>query len=325
MAIADKEYLEYLIKRDEYRYLEFKATLRITDQGKENRDLTKKIIKSLLAFANTNGGRILVGYHERNKEFVGIERDKFIDQSTQLLDEEGWTKHFQDLMNVHNSQKGAIDQLVNIEFVEYAAQITCAIISIARSEELIAYLDGVDSQEEFWVRQPKQLHRLNNDQQKKDHLKNRNINLPRGWSINVSTGYLNKKILKENWKGGWAVTPDNLKRLPDSRGLYIFYTSVPKAENNLFGNFGTVLYVGSSRNSVKSRASSHWRGSNQEKFRSAEKLYKAKFKISYLELEDESLGVIKSYEGQIIDYFSPPLNNKRESATEPRQIEGVFE
>ena len=42
MAIADKEYLKYLIKRDEYRYLEFKATLRITDQGQENRDLTKR-------------------------------------------------------------------------------------------------------------------------------------------------------------------------------------------------------------------------------------------------------------------------------------------
>jgi len=325
MAIADREYLEYLVKRDEYRYLEFKATLRITDQGKENRDLTKKTIKSLLAFANTNGGRVLVGYHERNKEFVGIERDKFIDQSTQLLDEEGWTKYFQDLMNIHNSQKGAIDQLVNIEFVEYTPQITCAIISILRSEELIGYLDSVNAQEEVWVRQPKQLHRLNNDQQKKDHLKNRNINLPRGWSLNVSTGYLNRKILEENWKGDWAVTPDNLKRLPDSRGLYIFFTSVPKAENNLFSNFGTVLYVGSSRNSVKSRASSHWNGTNQEKFRSAEKLYKARFKISYLELEDEPLGVIKSYEGQIIDYFSPPLNNKRESATEPRQIEGAFE
>ena len=35
--------------------------------------------------------------------------------------------------------------------------------------------------------------------------------------------------------------------------------------------------------------------------------------------------IIKSFEGQIIDYFSPPLNNKRESATEPRQIEGAFE
>ena len=89
MAVEDKEYLEYLVKRDEYRFLEFKATLRISDQGQENRNLTKKIIKSLLAFANTNGGRVLVGYHEKKKEFVGIERDKFIDQSTQLLDEEG--------------------------------------------------------------------------------------------------------------------------------------------------------------------------------------------------------------------------------------------
>ncbi len=325
MAVKDKEYLEYLVKRDEYRYLELKASLRVDDNGKKNKDLTKKIIKSLLAFANTNGGRVLVGYHERDKEFIGIERDKFIDQSTQLIDEEGWTKHFQDLMNIHNSQKGAIDQLIDLEFVEYAPQITCAIISIARSEKLIGYLDSVDAQEETWVRQPKQLNRLNNDKQKEEHLQNRNINLPRGWSTNLSRGYLNKKILEEKWKGNWAVTPRNLKRLPNSRGLYIFYTSVPYAKNDLFSSFGTVLYVGSSRNNIKSRASSHWTGKNQEKFKSAEKLYQAKFRISYLELKDIPLNVVKSYEGQIIDYFSPPLNNKRESATEPRQIEGVLE
>ena len=46
------------------------------------------------------------------------------------------------------------------------------------------------------------------------------------------------------------------------------------------------------------------------------------FKISYLEMDNEDDKKILSYEGQIIDYFSPPLNKKRESKAEPSQLIG---
>ena len=68
MIVDDKEYLEYLVRMGESRTLEFKAS-RVNDGGKTDSDITKKIIQTITSFAN-DGGKLLIGYHERNQEFT---------------------------------------------------------------------------------------------------------------------------------------------------------------------------------------------------------------------------------------------------------------
>src|SRR5271165_6400033 len=54
--------LEELLKEDENKTFEFK----------ENASNLDRIIKTVIAFANTAGGKILIGVRDKTKEIVGV-------------------------------------------------------------------------------------------------------------------------------------------------------------------------------------------------------------------------------------------------------------
>ena len=114
-----KDYIDYLISLKETIQLEFKASLRMTDQDTESKDLTKKIVKTITAFANTRGGKILVGYHERRNEVLGIQRDKFLtEQNGSIVDTDRWQQHLNNFLDTHCTYK-SITNLMEVEFVDY--------------------------------------------------------------------------------------------------------------------------------------------------------------------------------------------------------------
>ena len=90
----EKRFLEKLVwpNSKEDTYLEWKSTYRFCMQAGEEKDYVKEsLLRSICASANNEGGRILVGYYEEQREFVGIEKDElcFDDGS---LDEDLWKR-----------------------------------------------------------------------------------------------------------------------------------------------------------------------------------------------------------------------------------------
>lgn len=327
----DKAYLEYLVGLDETDSLEFKASLRTNDEGNHSNDLTKVVVKAITSFANTRGGKILIGFHEkkghqnRSDGFLGIQRDGWLETNDIRPDIDKWTRHLETFVEKHCSYKG-IFNLVNIEFLDYAENITCALINVekTKSRRLVGYLDN-NGIEEHYARKSKGNYRLKNETEKDEQIESREGNMPRGWSINSSMLYLDKTILEGNWQGNQVVDINELNNWPDEKGLYIFYASTKGKEEKLFGSFRTVLYVGKSVDSVRRRARSHLKPheKNYKFFRSCINSYRSKFMATYLLLPELSDKKIRFLESQIIDYFSPPLNNKRESELEERTLPAI--
>ncbi len=322
-----KDYIDYLISLKETIQLEFKASLRMTDQDTESKDLTKKIVKTITAFANTRGGKILVGYHERRNEVLGIQRDKFLtEQNGSIVDTDRWQQHLNNFLDTHCTYK-SITNLMEVEFVDYDEGITCAIIKVERVPSpklLIAYTEQINGVDEWYSRKSIGNFQLRNDLDKRQHLDSREGNMPRGWSINPSMLFLNDQILDGNWKGDLVADLVELNNLPDEKGLYVFHTETKAKKDKLFGSLKTILYVGKSADSIKDRAKFHLspqeNNKNYIKFRNCINSYGSKLKVSYLELPHLSDLNIRFLESQIIDYFSPPLNNKRESQVVERSI-----
>ena len=99
--------LNSLISEGESSSLEFKASAIFSFDSKQNdKNLFYPIIKSICALANSEGGKILVGYHERFNEFVGIEKDG-------KKDNDGNGHNMCSMMN-HSSDDGA--RLLWLEF-----------------------------------------------------------------------------------------------------------------------------------------------------------------------------------------------------------------
>jgi hypothetical protein len=68
---------EELIKRGESKTLEFKSTLRwnLTEDRQDDRAITHAVLKTIVAFLNTEGGDLLIGVAD-DGGIVGIERDR---------------------------------------------------------------------------------------------------------------------------------------------------------------------------------------------------------------------------------------------------------
>ncbi len=87
-----------LLKQGESDKIEFKSTLRWDlRQQQVNKDLEKVIIKTLVAFMNSDGGTLLVGV-EDDGNVIGIEGDI---ATVNRKNEDGLVKHVYDLMNTY--------------------------------------------------------------------------------------------------------------------------------------------------------------------------------------------------------------------------------
>jgi len=145
----DREYLLNLVESEETETKEFKAALRFdmkTGLNPPNKDIYYGIVKTICGMANNkkaSGGEILIGYYDKEKTFIGIEKDGY--------------KNFDDwelnLRNRLSSKAGEfVGSLIEVEFLEYAANITCALIKVKSSSSDIFCQELNSKKDVFYVR-----------------------------------------------------------------------------------------------------------------------------------------------------------------------------
>ncbi|MCQ1537307.1 ATP-binding protein [Methanosarcina sp. KYL-1] len=90
----DSDYILELIRRGESKKLEFKSTLRMNlMSGKPDWNVEHAVLKTIVAYLNTDGGILLVGV-SNDGEVLGIENDGFPNEDKFLL-------HFKQLIKQH--------------------------------------------------------------------------------------------------------------------------------------------------------------------------------------------------------------------------------
>lgn len=136
----DSDYILELIRRGEGKKLEFKSTLRMNLMtGKPDWSVEHAVLKTIIAYVNTDGGILLVGVSNTG-EVLGIESDNFLNEDKFLL-------HFKQLLKQHIG-------LANASLIDYALvpvngkkilKIDCQ-----KSDDAVFLKSG--KEEEFYIR-----------------------------------------------------------------------------------------------------------------------------------------------------------------------------
>ena len=142
--------IEDLIKDGESDELEFKATLRWDiKEGKVSKKLEQVIVKTVAAFANAQGGSLLIGV-DNDGQAVGLSRDY------ESLGEAGSDRFEVHLRNVLNQQLGAafVASKVQIQFHAVDDGDVCQVDITTAKEPVIVAMKDKNGQlvEKFYVR-----------------------------------------------------------------------------------------------------------------------------------------------------------------------------
>jgi hypothetical protein len=102
LELTESEALLQLLKEGESDHLEFKSTLRWNlKSDKPDQNIEKSILKTLVAYLNSEGGTLLVGV-EDDGNILGIESDKFVNEDKYML-------HLNNMIKQH----------IGLEFAKY--------------------------------------------------------------------------------------------------------------------------------------------------------------------------------------------------------------
>lgn len=140
----EKLSLEKILSKGEHERLEFKESFRWdANQGKVNKNLEKAAMKTIVAFLNSGGGRLLIGINDSNG-IVGLRNDY---QSLPKPNADGFQNHFN---NIFNAMIGPeFRQFVELSFFKPGDRECCLIKVIPGNRP--AYL-RMDTNEEFFIR-----------------------------------------------------------------------------------------------------------------------------------------------------------------------------
>ena len=125
-----------LINSDESEFIERKETLRKDTKKKQFQSyITDSCLKTIVAFLNSKGGKLIIGQRD-NKEITGIEEDDF-------KNKDDWSKFFKDKVKTHISLT-FLQTNINYSFFEINEK-TIAIIDCKKLEKgKQAYLNDED-------------------------------------------------------------------------------------------------------------------------------------------------------------------------------------
>jgi membrane protein YdbS with pleckstrin-like domain len=133
-----------LISKGEDEHLEFKSSFRWDIREKKiNKNLEKAIMKTVAAFLNSHGGRLIIGVDD-TKNVLGLESDL---ATLSRQDADGFENHFS---HIFNSMIGAeFRQFVSLVWSKIDGK-DCCLISVSPAAKPV-YLK-TDSSEEFFIR-----------------------------------------------------------------------------------------------------------------------------------------------------------------------------
>ena len=133
--IPDYE-LNKLLSLDETVLLERKETLRTDTKKKQFQNyITDSCLKTIVAFLNTKGGKLIIGQRD-DKEIIGIEEDRF-------KNKDDWSKFFKDKVKTHIGLT-YIEKSITYRFYEKNNK-TIAIIECKKLDKnQQAFLNGED-------------------------------------------------------------------------------------------------------------------------------------------------------------------------------------
>ena len=142
--------LEDLIAEGESDELEFKATLRWdVKEGTINKKLEEVIMKTVAAFANSQGGTLLIGVGD-DGEVIGLEPDY---HSLGGVDRDKFELHLRNLLN-QQFGTGFVTSKVVVKFHEVEEKEVCQIETAAAKEPVILTVKDKNGQptEKFYAR-----------------------------------------------------------------------------------------------------------------------------------------------------------------------------
>jgi hypothetical protein len=142
--------LEDLITEGESDELEFKSTLRWdVKEGTINKKLEEVIMKTVAAFANSQGGTLLIGVGD-DGQVLGLERDY---HSLGDVDRDKFELHLRNLLN-QQFGTGFVTSRVVIKFHEVGEKEVCQIETAAAKEPVILKVKDKNGQptEKFYAR-----------------------------------------------------------------------------------------------------------------------------------------------------------------------------
>lgn len=136
--------IEEIIEADESLELEFKATFQWdVNEGKQNRDLQKSVLKTLAAFINTQGGTLVIGVDD-DKEIRGLDDDLALTQNSIDVFEQNLLSAFSNAIGV------AYAQHISVRFAEAShGKQVCIIVAAPSPEPVFLEFQG---KSEFFVR-----------------------------------------------------------------------------------------------------------------------------------------------------------------------------
>ncbi len=136
-----KEEIFNIIKKGENEKMEFKSTLRTNLHTNEiDRKIEYSVLKTIVAFMNSNGGTILIGVEDSGK-IMGIEKDKFESKDNYSL-------HLTNVIKTKIGKK--FFPLVNFRFNEIEDK-TILIIDCEKSKSPV-FIRSQENEEEFYIR-----------------------------------------------------------------------------------------------------------------------------------------------------------------------------
>ncbi|MDD4497467.1 MAG: ATP-binding protein [Methanosarcinaceae archaeon] len=137
----DSDYLLEIIRRGESKKLEFKSTLRLNLMtGKPDKEIEHAVLKTIVAYLNTDGGVLLVGV-SNDGEVLGIETDGFPNEDKFLL-------HFKQLIKQRIGL--AYSPLIEYSLVPVNGRKVLE-IDCRKSDEAV-FLKSSNNDEEFFIR-----------------------------------------------------------------------------------------------------------------------------------------------------------------------------
>ena len=168
------QWVESLIGEPESETLEFKEVLKGDPDADDAKEMTRQAMRTINAFLNTEGGRLIIGVHDVTREVTGLEGDpgldadtieKKIDQATQMLEANLANLEPRDLLN------DDLDGLVTWGTPSVRCG-TLLVITCKRGPDAgINYV--VKGKPEFWVREGSSKKQLRTQSEIRDHLRTR--------------------------------------------------------------------------------------------------------------------------------------------------------